>query len=246
VVQELGKDAFLYSFTPSGEIGDGLHTLDNPQTPRISKKFYEEAMASIFGVKGEMTKYFRLSNPSEAVQKDRMRRFKASVVALVQLYLETSLKLTIRNKIPGDAPDEEKERLKKDPFTSFNYPRKGNQSDDDWYAELVKVEMHRYTRLFVASIFFSSITKLFMLKIDDFAKAIIAQDMAGIKNLPTPKKKFAKLRNKENRQDFVGKVLKAFKVGVTDPTKRKSSKKTIIEQPSPDEQMAILTKKFKE
>jgi hypothetical protein len=242
ILQELGKDAFLYSFTPSGEIGDGLNTLDNPQTPRISKKFYEEAMEQIFGSKGKMTQFFIMSNPSAAVQKDRMRRFKSAVVALVQLYLESSLKLTIRQKIPKNLTKDEKRQY---PITSFNYPIKGNQSDDEWYSELVKVEMHRYTRLFVAAIFFSSISKLFNLKIGDFSKAIVAQDMLGINGLPTPKKKFAKLKNIETRKKFVQDVLKNFNVGVSSPSTRKDSKGIQPMQPTPEEQQEILIKKIK-
>jgi hypothetical protein len=238
VLQELGKDAFLYSFTPSGEIGDGLNTLDNPQTPRIAKSFYEDGLEDLFGPGGEITKFFKRGNPSDAVQKNRLMRYKSAIVALVQLYLESAMKYKIRDKVPKDSTDAEKMRER---VTSFNYTRrKSGMTDEEWYLELIRVEMNKYTRLFVAALFFSSISNIFLLKISDLTRSIDTQDLAGINSLNSNKKKYAKLRNEDNRKDFVKAVLNMWRIPISKPkVKKKESRKEVV-QPTIDEQMKMI------
>lgn len=218
--QELGKDAFCRSFTPSGEIGSG-ETMENPQTPRISKYFYD-GLGTLFDAKsGSMSVIMRKHTNSERVEKNRMFRFKSSIVNLVQVYLETQMGL-----ITNDRPKEDR-KTKRKRVTSFNYEKRPDGlSDEQWYDYLIKVEMNRYLRMFVATIFFVTIADLFSIDMESMAKTIDSNDLANVNdidastmtNVKKLHKKFSRLKSPKNRQDFVENVKKMWKLKLTKPT----------------------------
>jgi len=221
ILQVLGKDAFLYSFTPSGEIGSGdSDHRDNPQTPRISKKFYD-LFTRYIGKNGEVTKIFQKDGSNERVQKNRMFRFKSSIINLVQLYVESTMKEYDSNKIinaDGRLVGQDGKRVKgvkakfnKSNETSFSYrQRKKDESDEEWFKYLLRVEMNRYLRLFVATFYMMVICDLFATDIDDMAKVIDLNDLAHINTLKSDKLKFAKLKHPANRDEFVRDIQEIF------------------------------------
>jgi hypothetical protein len=221
ILQELGKDAFLYSFTPSGEIGSGdSDHRDNPQTPRISRKFYD-LFNRYIGPNGEITKLFQKDGSNAKVQKNRLFRFKSSIINLVQLYVESTMKEYDGQKIinaDGRLFDNEGKRVKgvkskfnKSNETSFSYrQRKKNETDEDWFKYLLRIEMNRYLRLFVATFYMMVICDLFATDIDDMAKVIDLNDLANINSLKSDKLKFSKLKHPANRDQFVRNIQEIF------------------------------------
>ena len=222
VRQELGKEAYLHSFTPSGEIGSGdseYFSKENPQSPRIAQSFYD-GFQDLMGPTGTLSKLFRSNTNSESVQKNRMFRFKSSIINLVQVYLESDMSLTTGDRHPKN----HKDYLKKDRVTSFNYGERKGQSDEDWYAYLIQVESNRYVRMFVATIFFTTISELFMIKVKDMAKTIQSRDLAGVNNIESVNKKFKKLKEAPNREQFVRNVRDIFKLKVVNPEEAEERK----------------------
>lgn len=95
IIQDLGKEAFLHSFTPSGEIGSGDTPKNNPSSENADlfiKEFYE-----IIGEEGKLKKLFELnSSPKKA--KNNLKQFKMTVMALIKLYIETRTDLDESDK----------------------------------------------------------------------------------------------------------------------------------------------------
>lgn len=220
MLQVLGKDAFLYSFTPSGEIGSGDSDYrENPTTPRISDKFYD-LFASYIGPEGSITRLFANDGSPSRVQKNRMFRLKSSIVNLVQLYLEASMKEYNSSKlisVDGRIFDQEGNRVKgvkskrnKSNDTSFNYKVRGSENDEQWFRYLLKIEMNRYLRLFTATFYMMVICDLFLTDINDMAKVVDLNDLANINSVKTDKKKFAKLKQPANRDAFVRGIQEIF------------------------------------
>jgi len=189
VLQQLGTDAFLYSFTPSGEIGSGENgVMDNPSTPRVSQSFYD-GISSLVGEDGKVTKILNAKISSEAVGKNRMMRFKGSIINLVQLYIEAELNMRSRDK---DSRKEKVARRKRrdkgedvkipqrERVTDFNYKKRTTESDGEWEKYLVQVEENRYIRLFVATIFFKTISDLFSVKTNDLYKTMKSMNILDI------------------------------------------------------------------
>lgn len=199
VMNELGTEAFLKSFTPSGEIGD------NPQTQRIAETFYD-SLNDIVGPTGTVTKMMKRSTSSDTVLKNRMFRFKSAIVNLIQLYLDAvmGLKTNDRPKI-----DRETKRVRD---TSFNYPKLSGRKDEQDYEKLLEVEQNRYVRMFVATIFFTTLSDLFALKIEDMSKTIESLDLIGAGNITDPKKLFAHLRNPRTRENFITRTRDIWKI----------------------------------
>jgi hypothetical protein len=199
VMNQLAKEAFLFSFTPSGEIGD------NPQTPRISETFYDN-FPDLFGSKGLITKVLGQNTESDRVLKNRMHRFKSSIINLIQLYLESAFKLKTNDRPKTDRKSN-RQRL-----TSFNYPQiSGNKTEAD-YEKLNEVEYHRYVRLFVATIFFVTISKLIELDIVEMARVIDSLDLTRTKDIPSQKAKFKVLRDGKTRARFVERVREIWQI----------------------------------
>jgi hypothetical protein len=225
VLQELGKDAFLHSFTPSGEIGSG-ETMENPQTPRISKTFYEAIDKKILSKINNLFK-----SGSERVQKNRMFRFKSSTVNLVQLYLEAVMNLKTNDRKKEDRGKSKKENRD----TSFNYKKRpAGLSDTEWYETLIEVEINRYTRVFVATIFFKTMADLFTINVGQMAALIRQNDMLNIDNfkdedpLRLQKKKFKTLKSVDNRTKFIGKVMDLWTLELKRPRKKKEVQPELI------------------
>ena len=223
IMNQLGSEAFLHSFTPSGEIGD------NPQTPRIAESFYD-SINDLVGVSGSVTKVLASNTNSDRVKKNREHRFKSSVVNLIQVYLETIFGMTT-----NDRPKQDR-KTKRMRNTSFNYPELSGQKSDADYAKLNEVEMNRYVRLFVATIFFTTISELYLLKIKDMAKVIDELDILEVKGLNSPKKVYAQLRNPATRRKFIERVRNIWKLDLVAErdegiVKKTKSKKKNLDQP---------------
>lgn len=228
ILQVLGKDAFLYSFTPSGEIGSGdSDHRDNPGKEkdkkargRISFRFYDMFLDEI-GPRGRVTERLSGGNPNPKVFKNRLFRFKSAVVNLVQLYIESSMKEWDSRKLitaDGRRYDSEgnriggvKSKYNESNETSFSYRRRNkDEGDEEWYKYLVKIEMNRYLRLFVATFYMQVICKLIDTDINSMAKYIDKLNLAGINDLDNDRDKFSLLKYVPNREDFVVKVKDAF------------------------------------
>lgn len=221
ILQVLGTDAFLYSFTPSGEIGSGdSDHRDNPQTPRISKKFYD-LFNNYLGQKGVVTEIFKKDGSPDRVLKNRMFRLKSSIINLVQLYVESTMKEYDSNQIinadgrlvgqDGKRVKGVKSKFNKSNETSFSYrQRKKDETDEQWFKYLLKIEMNRYLRLFVATFYMMVICDLFATDIDDMAKVIDLNDLANINSLKTDKEKFSRLKHPANRDQFVRNIQEIF------------------------------------
>lgn len=214
VLQDLGKEAFLYSYTPSGEIGSGDSDYrDNPQTPRIAKNFYD-GIADIVGPTGSVTKAMGRNTNSPVVVKNRMFRFKSSIINLVQVYLEAVMK-------DGKGQSLKTSAKNNSGITSFNYKKRGNETDTQWYNYLVEVEMNRYIRMFVATFYFIVVSDLFETDIQEMALTIQANDLASINGKKTDKEIFKKLKESANRETFVRKIRDLFssKINIKDKSK---------------------------
>ncbi len=227
VVQELGKDAFLYSFTPSGEIGDGHNTKQNPQTPRVAHSFYD-GFRDMLGVKGEgsatdgkVVKMLKQNTNSDRVINTRVIRFKGAVINLVQLYLESALSLVPTDKNTYKQK-KNKESVKRERITSFNYKKRpAGMTDTDWIDYLISVEENRYMRMFIATIFFKTISELFLVSSTQVYKTIKAQNLLGVEGL-SQKKKFGKLRQPATRTTFVQLVRELWNLELQPlPSKKK-------------------------
>jgi hypothetical protein len=228
ILQVLGKDAFLYSFTPSGEIGSGdSDHRDNPggkkdkrPSGRISFRFYDLFRDEI-GPRGRVTERLSGDKPNAKVFKNRLFRFKSAVVNLVQLYVESSMKeWDSRNLIKADGRqyDSEGNRIggiksayNESNETSFSYRRRRkDEGDEEWFKYLVRVEMNRYLRLFVATFYMQVICKLIDTDINSMAKYIDKLNLAGINKLDNDRDKFSLLKYVPNREEFVLKIKDAF------------------------------------
>jgi hypothetical protein len=228
ILQVLGKDAFLYSFTPSGEIGSGdSDHRDNPGEKkdkkargRISFRFYDMFRDEI-GPNGRVTKRLSGGKPNPKVFRNRLFRFKSAVVNLVQLYIESSMKEWDSKKLitaDGRRYDSEgnriggvKSKYNESNETSFSYRRRTkDEGDEEWYKYLVKIEMNRYLRLFVATFYMQVICKLIDTNINSMATYIDKLNLAGINNLDNDRDKFSLLKYVPNREDFVVKIKDAF------------------------------------
>jgi hypothetical protein len=220
MLQILGSDAFLYSFTPSGEIGAGDSDYrDNPQTPRISKKFYS-LFDRYIGSDGVITKILSSKTSNSRVIKNRMFRFKSSIINLTQIYLESAMTEYSSSKgmISDGRVYKDGKRLKgvkakfnESEVTSFSYrKRKSGESEEEWFSHLLKVEMNRYLRLFVATFYMLVICDLFATDLDDMAKVIDLNDLANINSLPDNRMKFSKLKSPQNRASFVNRIQEIF------------------------------------
>jgi hypothetical protein len=87
IVQELGTDAFIHSFTPGGEIGDGHNTLANPRERGI-ENFYKKNLGSLFGRNGSISSMLIETSKNNKVYKNKELRFKEAVISLAKLYVE--------------------------------------------------------------------------------------------------------------------------------------------------------------
>lgn len=85
-VQELGKEAFLHSFTPSGEIGDGSNIQSNPV--QQVDDFYRSELSDLFGENGTITSILSENTSSDAVVKSRELRYKGAIISLIKLFIE--------------------------------------------------------------------------------------------------------------------------------------------------------------
>jgi hypothetical protein len=245
ILQELGKDAFLYSFTPSGEIGSGdSDHRSNPQTARIDKKFYE-MFNELIGIdkqkEGIIVKNFRRDNAPNSVVKNRLFRFKSAIINLVELFLESNMNEYGSRKhmiTDGRIYDEEGKRVRgiKSKFnkakeTSFSYKEKGNETPEEWFRYLLQIEMNRYLRVFVATFYIMVISDLFTTDINYMAKAIDALDLAGIAKEKNDKARFLKLKRPVNREEFIGAIKRSFIAsGIVTPISDKSKKSVSGEQ----------------
>lgn len=200
VCNELGAEAFLFSFTPSGEIGD------NPQTPRIAETFYD-SFPEIFSPKSGVVA-INMTGESKAKVNNAIFRVKSSTVNLIQVYLETTMGLKTRNK-------------EKSGNTSFDYPKLSGKKTPAEYKLLLEVEKNRYMRLFIAAIFTKTIGTLLALSPSDLRKAIKDFDMWNINNVTDSKQAFAILRKPENRRNFVESVKEMWKLELTNKNKTK-------------------------
>jgi len=236
VVQELGKDAFLFSFTPSGEIGDGHNTKDNPQTPRIAQSFYD-GLSDLLGVEGEgadkdgsVTKMLKANISSEKVFKTRMVRFKGAIINLVQLYLESDLRMTATDR-NSYGQRKRKDKVARERVTSFNYKQRPRGMDDtEWFNYLIGVEENRYVRMFVAVIFFKTISDLFLIKSGELYKTMKAQDLLGVEG-KSAKTKFKIMRQAPTREEFVRRVRQLWNLELRMPkTKGPASKRKVVEE----------------
>jgi hypothetical protein len=214
-LQEYGRDAFLHSFTPGGEIGSGesaeYDLQDNPHTPRITKNFYDSFKDLLEPPKGNVkniNSMMRRNISSETTYKNRMFRFKSCLVNLVQLYLESEMKfVTNAKKRKGD-----------DVTTAFNYKRRTNENEEQWYTYLVEVEENRYVRLFVATIFLVTLADLFLIDVSDMSKTIDTLNLTGAEHIEDPKKKFKALNSLVTRKDFVDRVRDIWQLQIKVPS----------------------------
>lgn len=86
IIQELGKEAFLHSFTPSGEIGSGESYGNNPHSDNT--KLFTAIFDEIFSDEGLLLEVFSGNTNSEKVAKKRMLQFKSLVMSLIKMYIE--------------------------------------------------------------------------------------------------------------------------------------------------------------
>jgi len=86
-MNDLGKEAFLHSFTPSGEIGSG-ETVRNPYNKTNSEIFFD-AFSDVFGESGEITELVAQNTNSEKLVKNRVNRIKAAIIELINVYVES-------------------------------------------------------------------------------------------------------------------------------------------------------------
>ena len=229
IMNELGTEAFLKSFTPSGEIGD------NPQAPRIAETFYD-SLNDLVGPTGTITKLMKKSTNSDNVLKNRMFRFKSAIVNLIQLYLDSVMGLKT-----NDRPKADRGRTRAR-NTSFNYPELSGRKDEGDYQKLLDVEQNRYLRLFVATIFFTTLTDLFSISIPEMAKTIDSLDLTGANGITDPKKLFAHLRNPRTRESFITRTrdiwkiqLKPIEKGQRGRPSTKTSQPSLMDLPPEDE-----------
>jgi hypothetical protein len=222
MLQLLGEDAFLYSFTPSGEIGSGHGEYsENPQTPRISASFY--GAFPEFKKDGLVNTLMSKHTKSDKVKKNRILRFKSAVINLIQIYVDARLGLKTDDR---DTSDQRKQRRanakegKATPasytprITSFNFKKRTTETDEEWMAYLIGVEQNRYKRLFVATIFFSTIIQLFEISMTDIDKLMTQLDLANIEGMSDPKKVYKKLMSDTNRDEFVMNIRNLWKIKV--------------------------------
>lgn len=228
MLQILGIDAFLYSFTPSGEIGSGDSDYrENPQTARIDGKFYDmfnEVLAfdenKTGRLEGFLVQKFRKDGASDKVIKNRLFRFKSSIINLVQLFLESSMvEYGSKNYMITDGRifDEDgkrvpgvKSQFNKSKSTSFSYKKRSGEDEEEWFSYLLSVEMNRYLRVFVATFYLLVIADLFRTPISQMAKVITDLDMAGLKKFNDNKERFIHLKQPLTRENFVSKIKEQF------------------------------------
>lgn len=249
VLQELGIDAFLHSYTPSGEIGSGDSMLqENPQTPRISESFYD-GFDDMIGKRGTISKILRADGANQKKEKNRMFRIKSATVNLIQVFIEAKLGLKTTDKNTEDERAQIKEAKKKgekflvtrDRVTDFNFrKRRKDENDEEWLTYLINVEFNRYKRLFVATIFFQTIFSLFEINMKQIISVIAdpGLNLTGTKGIKDPNKVFAKLMSAPNRDGFVRNVRELWKIKVEPPEpniektiKEKESKKKVSRKP---------------
>lgn len=228
VLQELGKDAFLHSYTPSGEIGSGDSMLqDNPQTPRISESFYD-GFSDMLKPNGKISKILRADGANKKKEINRMFRIKSATVNLIQVFIEAKLGLRTTDKNTDDERAQIKAAKKKgekflvtrDRVTDFNFrKRRKDESDEEWMKYLIDVEFNRYKRLFVATIFFQTVFSLFEINMKQIINVIAdpGLNLTGTKGMNDPKKVFAKLMSAPNRDGFVREVRKLWQIRVEPP-----------------------------
>lgn len=136
-VYDLAMEAYLFSFTPSGEIGS------NPRTPKVADSFFRE-FDDVLGPKGFFKTKLTNSDPEYVASKER--QFKSILVNLSQLYLETQAKLKTKGRELSDKSY--------DP-SSFEHGAnavKGKPTEEE-LQKMIKVETNRYIRLFMTTYF---------------------------------------------------------------------------------------------
>lgn len=90
ILQELGADGFLNSFTPGGEIGSGDSDYRKNPTRDVSQDFYSY-FNEFIGENGSVTKLFSEKTSNNKVVNNKLFRLKSSFVNLVDLYIEATI-----------------------------------------------------------------------------------------------------------------------------------------------------------
>jgi hypothetical protein len=232
VLQQLGADAFLYSFTPSGEIGCGDNEFkSNPTSARFSADFYD-AIETLVGPEGSVTKVLNAKISSKPKGRERMLRFRSAVVNLATLYAEAVLNMKSRDKDSRSqkvarrtkkAKGEEVTYDKRERVTDFNFKKRGTETDEEWRRYLVQVMENRYIRFFVATVFFKTISDLFTIRSEDIYKTMKAGDLLGISEM-NDKTKFKVLSQPETMKEFTDKILKMWTLELREPLPKKVTK----------------------
>jgi hypothetical protein len=109
--QELGKDAFLHSFTPSGEIGSG-ETKRNPY--KSASEFFFDELSDLFGENGKITQLVSQNTNSDKLIKNRLDRIKSSIIQLIDVYVES-------HQIEGELNEIDRENINLIIATIFFY-----------------------------------------------------------------------------------------------------------------------------
>lgn len=156
VVYDLAVEAYLESFTPSGEIGN------NPRTPKVADTFFKE-FDDILGARG----FFKtkLANKTDEYIASKERQFKGIIVNLSQLYLETQASLKTKGRNLSDNTYES---------SSFEHEAnavKGKPSDAE-LNKMIKVETNRYVRLFMTTYFMEVVFNAMTTPADGIIKII--------------------------------------------------------------------------